>query len=581
LNSSARPVPTAQHLYGFLRPYLGPHRTKLAGVVLLSAIGTVLGLIPPLIARHLIDHVLIGRHFHALAPVLALGFGLSALAMAIGAMGRWLYMRATLAMLATVREATLSHLLHVPAPVLHQQRSGDLISRLNNDVAEVQRTLTDGGLQVLMGSMQLVGTATWLLLLDWRLALASMAVSPLLWLVLRMLRPQTMTLARELRTLTGDVMAFLTETVQGVGYLQAHDLQQPLVSRYRAWNERFNQAAMRQQLWSGLAGAGPSLVLGLNALLVLGYGSLRIEAGAMSVGTLLAFSAYQWRFFGPLRGFVGLGLRLQQAEAARERISALWDLPAAPPSSGCGPTALGDPVDLRCDDLAFAYDTATPVLTGLSCHIPAGRITAVMGANGTGKTTLIHLLLGLLAPSSGTVLVNGRPLTSDEGERWRARTALVGQDGVFFHASLAENLRMGAPGVSDEALWHALALVGLTHTVAAWPAGLATGIGDRGLRLSGGQRQRLSLARAWLRQPDLLILDEATNAMDMLGEVAIWDTLTSSPGIRTTLVVTHRPAIAQNADHVILLAAGKVVAEGLPAIVLDRPSAAPTPGGRL
>jgi ABC-type bacteriocin/lantibiotic exporter with double-glycine peptidase domain len=430
------PSHTARHLYDFLRPYLRPHRSTLASVVLLSVIGTFVGLLPPLIARHLVDHILIGRHFDALTPVLAAGFSLSAVAMGIGAMGRWLYMRSTLAMLASVREATLSHLLHVPAPVLHQQRSGDLISRLNNDVAEVQRTLTDGGLQVLIGSLQLVGTATWLILLDWQLALASMAVSPLLWLILKILRPRTMAQARELRSLTGDVMAFLTETVQGTGYIQAHDLQKPLVGRYKDWNDRFNSAAMRQQLWSSIAGAVPSIVLAVNALLVLGYGSLRIQTGAMSVGTLLAFSAFQWRFFSPLRGFVGLGLRLQQAESARERISGLWQLPAGPATTGAGPEPMGTPAAIHCDNLAFAYIQGTPILSGLTCTIPAGKITAIMGANGTGKTTLIHVLLGLLEPRQGLVLVDGQPIKATNGEAWRSRTALVGQDGVFFHASL-------------------------------------------------------------------------------------------------------------------------------------------------
>jgi ABC-type bacteriocin/lantibiotic exporter with double-glycine peptidase domain len=220
------------------------------------------------------------------------------------------------------------------------------------------------------------------------------------------------------------------------------------------------------------------------------------------------------------------------------------------------------------------------VLDGLTATIPAGRITAVMGANGAGKTTLIHVLLGLLAPQQGEVLADDTPLTLGDGESWRSRTALVSQDGVFFHAALADTLRLGAPAATEPDLWAALDLVGLGDTVRAWPEGLATSIGDRGLRLSGGQRQRLSLARAWLRRPDLLILDEATSALDMLGEGAIWSHLAADKGQRTTLLVTHRPAIAQQADHVIILADGRVVAEGPPADALTRMPLAPLPGGR-
>ena len=180
----------------------------------------------------------------------------------------------------------------------------------------------------------------------------------------------------------------------------------------------------------------------------------------------------------------------------------------------------------------------------------------------------MHLLLRLLPVPVGCIWVNGQDLAELAGPTWRQRIALVAQDGVFFHGTLAENLRLAAPEASEEALLESLAAVGLAEIVQAWPAGLATPIGERGLRLSGGQRQRLSLARAWLCDPDLLILDEATSALDMLAEAALWRNLRQWRAGRTTILVTHRQALAKQCDHVLHLAQGRVVASGDPTAVL-------------
>lgn len=550
------PLATYRALAAWLGPYLRPHRTALALTGAAAITGAFLGLLPPLVARHLIDDVLIARDLAPLAPLLAAGVGISLAAALLSAAAGWVHTRTTATVLAEVRQDLLTRLLWLPPATRHAQRPGDLVARLVNDVAEAQRSLVDVGLGAVTALLTSVGALAWLFWLDWRLATVCVVAAPLLAFATARLRPWTLASARELRALGGDGMAFLHDALAGATHVQAHDLQDAMVDRYRGHNQRFLDAVMRERLRAGVARALPALVLGTVAAVVLGWGGARVVAGELTAGALVAFSAYVWRFFGPLRGLAGLGLRLQGAKAALERVDALRAL--APVAERPGDPPPAGPWGLELEGVGHAYDAGRPVLTDVTAQIPAGRVTALVGPSGAGKSTLLLALLGLVPGHAGVVRVNGQDLAGLDGRAWRRRVAWVSPDAPPLHASVAENLALGAPAATPAAMWEALEVVGLAELVRTWPEALATRVGERGLRLSGGQRQRLALAAALLRDPELLVLDEATGALDAPSEAAIWGAIAARRQGRTTILVTHRRELAARADHTITLIAGQV-----------------------
>ena len=567
------PLGTWRALAAWLGPYLRPHRGAFALTAVAAVAGTFLGLVPPLVARHLIDDVLVARDLAPLGPLLAVGVGVSLAAAGLGALAGWVHTRATARVLAAVREDLLTRLLWLPPATRHAQRPGDLVARLVNDVAEAQRALVDVGLGAFTAAVTAIGALGWLLWLDGRLALVCLAAAPVLAVATARLRPWTLASARELRALGGDGMASLHDALAGATHVQAHDLQDAMVARYAAHNERFLDAVLRERLRAGVARAVPAVVLGTVAAVVLGWGATRVVEGALTAGALVAFTAYVWRFFGPLRGLAGLGLRVLGAPAAPARVAARRAL--APVVERGGEPPPPGPWALRLAGVGFAYDPDRPVLRDVTCEVPAVVATALVGPSGAGKSTLLLVLLGLVPGHAGTVQVNGIDLATLDGRAWRRRLAWVSPDAPPLHASVAENLALGSPEASEAAMWDALGVVGLDAVVRSWPDGLATRVGERGLRLSGGQRQRLALAAALLRDPELLILDEATGALDPASEEAVWAAIAARRQGRTTLLVTHRQAMAGRADHVLVLAEGRIES------ARSRGAAAPAEAGAL
>jgi ABC-type multidrug transport system fused ATPase/permease subunit len=310
--------------------------------------------------------------------------------------------------------------------------------------------------------------------------------------------------------------------------------------------------------------------LGAGTIAVLALAGSLLAAGELTWGGLVAFLAYQWRFQGPLRGIAALVMRLARARVALARVLEIADLPATLAPGGLAIPTAAARGDLVLAGVTFRYpgEPGTQLaLAGLGAQLTGGTITAIVGPSGSGKSTLLRLLLRLAEPESGTILVGGNDLARLDGDAWREHVAVVSQDTFLFHDTIRENVCLARPVATDEQIEAAIRASGLGGLVDRLPEGLATVVGERGMRLSGGERQRVSLARALLRDPPLLILDEATAALDPLTEDAVWHTLCArrDRGRGTTLVVTHRIGTAMRADHAIVLEAGRAVQAGPPA----------------
>lgn len=547
--------PTLRHFASYLRPHL----LIWLAVFVLGLLGTVAGLLYPLFAQFLIDRILLDGQTRWLWPAAGGIVLFTLLGMLAGGLSRYLYTLATARTLYRMRLDVFQHLQRVPRQFYTYTRLGDLIARLNSDLVEVQSGLTDTFLQLSFSLLSLLLALGFMLWLDWRLTLMSLLLMPFLVLAAAAFRSQVARLARGLREHNADVVSFLVESLGANRFIRAHVLEDAEARRLSAYDDRGLQVLLRYQWVSGLASALPNLFLAANGLLVFLYGGHAVIHKAMTLGALVAFTGYQFRFYGPIRSLVGLVLRLQRMQAALNRILELFSIPAER-DEGERPETVQGRVEFR--NVWFRYEQEHPLLRGVDLQLETGHIVALVGRNGAGKTTIADLLLRLQEPEEGTIWLDGRPLAALAPSAVRRHVALVSSDCPLFHATVAENIGYGLPDAGMKEIEEAARLAGVESFITLLPQGYHTVVGDRGVRLSEGQRQRIGLARAILRDPRIVILDEATSSVDARAEREWQEQLRLWLQQRTVLLIAHRFSSLQAAHRILVLEEGRIVQEG-------------------
>lgn len=527
-------------LFGFVRP----RARALSGVLALSAIATALVLLQPLLVKRLIDDGLIARS-HEVLWTTALFMLLAGLAATLLAgLNRYLHTKLSAAVLFDLRQDLFAHLQRLSPAFWARWRTGDVMSRLDGDMAEIQRFAVDSLFAVLSNLLGLVGALAWMVWLSWELTLLVAVLLPLEWWWLRRMRPRVIDGTRALRERSGDVSSFFVEVLPAVKFVQASRQEAREALRLDGLHAGYLSSLLRLQIIEFVTHAVPGQMTAWTRALAFLIGGAWVIDGQWALGSLVAFSTYLGMASGPVNSLLGWYVGLQKVRVSLGRVAELRDEPVAviDPER---PLPLPAPLrgELRLHDVVFAHPgRGEASLSGVSVLIPAGERVALTGASGAGKSTLIDLLLRHHDPQAGAVTLDGTDLRQLALVDLRRAVAVVSQDIVLFRAPLLDNIRYACPGADEVAVAQAAERAGLGGWIATLPDGLHTPVGERGQTLSGGQRQRIAIARALLQDPAVLVLDEATSAVDEAMEAQILAQIDDCFAGRTRIVVSHRPS---------------------------------------
>ena len=546
--------------YRRLKVFLHPYAGRLAVILGIGLLSTLVGLTQPYISKLLIDDALLHRNWTRLWQVAGLMFGITVLGFALNIFSSYQYVRVSAAMLFDMRLALYRHLQTLSPRFYAKWRLGDLVSRLNNDIGEVQRVSADSILSVLSNVVFLAGSIAMMLWLNWKLFLASVVLVPLCLYTFTHYQRKLTLLTKELRERSADVGSLFVETLIGIRSVVAANAGEYEARRFGTQNGRFVATLLRLQLASFFSGGLPGTILTVSTALVFLYGGKMIIDGKMTIGTLVAFMAYHTRLLSPVQNMMGLSANLAAARVSLRRIFEILDTPAEVVER---PDALAlAPIRNRIvfERVMLRHDREG-VLKGVSFEIEAGTFCAILGPSGAGKSTIADLLVRFLDPDSGRIAVDGLDLREVRLEDLRREIILVDQVPHLFNCSVAENISYSRPESTRAQIEAAGHEAGLDEMIQRLPHGYETKTGERGLALSAGERQRIALARALLRNPSVLILDEPTSALDPETERVVAQNLRQSLRGRTVIVITHRPALAEIADTVLQLRDGKIATE--------------------
>ena len=536
-----------------------PYRGRLSAVLALIVVSAGLGMISPFLLRDVLD-VAIPENDNGLLALLVAGMIVISIATGVLGVGQtWLSNVVGQQVMHDLRAQVYRHLQRLSLAFFTRTRTGEIQSRIANDIGGVQTVVTSTATSIVSNVTTVLATVVAMALLDWRLALFSLALTPFFVLLARRVGDQRKRIAASRQGAMADISSLVQESLSVSGILLGKTMGRgdELADRFERESERLADLEVRSRMAGRWVMASIQTSFAVMPALVYLFAGL--APGAVTIGTLVAFTTLQTRLFWPIQSLLNVGVDIQTSMALFERVFEYLDLPVDLREGCRSLDAVGG--DLRFEDVWFKYDSEW-TLRGVDLEVPAGTKLALVGETGSGKTTVGYLSARLYDPDQGTVRLDGTDLRELRSASLADAVGVVSQETYLFHASVRENLRFARPDASDEAIEEAARAAQIHDTIAALPEGYDTVVGERGFRFSGGERQRIAIARTILRNPPVLVLDEATSALDVQTERAVGDALERLAEGRTTIVIAHRLSTVRDADQIAVLAGGSVVERG-------------------
>ena len=541
-------------MLSYLRPYLGIELE----IGLCILLGMLFSLLNPILYKILVDDVLINKNAQLLLIVIIAYVVLYLFSSGIGFIRDYLFTFLGQRMIFDIRSDLFEHIQKLPHSFFSQTKTGDVLARLYDDVSLVQALLTRVVFSLITDLFSLAAILVILFFMDWRLTLLALGTFPIYFILLYLFSGKIKAHSKKLRGISGEFISFLAESITGYGLIKSFTAEKNQeMEHLRRSKELINQNILVNVLGI-LSGSSTSLVAWVGYYLILWFGGLKVINNDFSLGMLLAYTAYFWRIFSPLENLIRLNVSIQTASASMDRI---FDFLEEPPRIASKAKALRKfqvqgAIELK--DVSFSYNSGEKVLKGASLIVEPGQIVALIGPSGCGKTTLAHLLMRFYDPGTGMILIDKKDLKDLDLKAYRRQVGLVSQEPFLFNASIEENIRFGRRDAAQSKIEETARIAQIFDFVSNLPEGFQTKVGDRGAKLSGGQRQRISLARTLLKNPRVLILDEATSSLDQTTERTILTSLKADFSRRTIIIISHRTSMLEIADRVLHLDRGHI-----------------------
>ncbi|MGX7419999.1 ABC transporter ATP-binding protein [Carnobacterium gallinarum] len=526
--------------------------------LLFSLITTIIGLLVPLFTKNLIDDF----SFASLSGLMIAGIVAAFLFQAL-ADGISTYMLSYMGQktVASLREKVWKKLLHLPVAYFDETKTGEIVSRLINDTTLVKELITQHFPQFINGIISIIGAVTILMIMDWKMTLVMLIAVPLAGIFVAPLGSRMAKISKATQNETADFTGIVSQTLSEIRLMKSSNGEETEIKKGKDGIHRLFKFGLKEARLFAILGPLIFLVMMSLIVAIIVYGGIRVQEGSLSTGTLFAFLLYLFQIIFPVTSFVTFFTQLQKAKGATERISDILAMESEDLAKGLDYDVVGQKIQVK--DVSFDYIETEPILKNINFETNPGEVIAFAGPSGSGKTTMFSLLERYYTAQKGQIVIGDTPLTDISLSSWRRQIGYVSQESAMFSGTIRENLIYGLDlEISEDQLWAVAKQAYADKFIRELPSGLETDVGERGMKLSGGQRQRISIARAFLRDPKILMLDEATASLDSQSEGVVQQALSNLMEGRTTFIIAHRLSTIVHADKIIFIEHGEITGMG-------------------